>query len=263
MDSVNQKKIRRADPSKTSQVESQANMLRAEKSAHKLSNRKNKRKICKLVKQVENLRKKCRVLQDENIRLKQTIDELSKGQHDIILKGHSQEDMVDLLQRCRTSPILEEKMREQDDESGTLKTFWREQVARQSDKNKRRRWNPIVLRFMLNLWEKIGEKGFRVLEDEKVMRTMYMCVLCMCAMYVCVLCMCACYVCVRAMYVCVLCMYACYVSVCIIILYIMCVCILKCMYMLHVTDTTITIQTNSLARAAQAVFVRRQRPRYI
>ena len=137
IDSVNKKKIRREAPSPTSQAESHANILRAEKSALKLSNRKNKRKICKLVKQVESLRKKCRVLQDENMRLKQTIDELRKGQHDIILKGNSQEDMADLMQRCRTSPILEGEMREQDDESDTLKTFWQEQVARQSDTNKR------------------------------------------------------------------------------------------------------------------------------
>ena len=168
IDSVNKKKVRRAAPKPTSQEESQADMLRAEKVAHKLSNRKNKRKICKMAKQIENLRKKCRGLQDENMRLKQTITELRQGQHDIILKGDSQEDMEVLMQTCRTSPILEEKMREQDDESGTLKTFWQEQVARQSDANKRRRWNPIVLRFMLHLWEQIGEKGFRVLGDENV-----------------------------------------------------------------------------------------------
>ena len=51
---------------------------------------------------------------------------------------------------------------------GTLKLFWKEQIERKSDPNKRKRWNPIVLRFMLHLWEKLGEKHFRVLEKEKV-----------------------------------------------------------------------------------------------
>ena len=76
--------------------------------------------------------------------------------------------MERLMHECRQSPILEEKLNDQDDETGTLKIFWQEQLARASDANKRRRWNPIVLRFMLHLWEQMGEKSFRVLEDENV-----------------------------------------------------------------------------------------------
>ena len=121
-----------------------------------------------MTKQLESLRKKCRGLEDENIRLRRTIDELMKGRHDIILKGKSQEDTEGLMNECRKSTILQENLSSHDDEAGTLATFWREQLDRSSDTNKRRRWNPIVLRFMLHLWEQIGEKGFRALEDENV-----------------------------------------------------------------------------------------------
>ena len=73
-----------------------------------------------------------------------------------------------LMSRCIESPILAKSLSSQDDETGTLKNFWQEQVSRAEDANKRRRWNPIVLRFMLHLWEQMGEKSFRVLEDENV-----------------------------------------------------------------------------------------------
>ena len=164
-DSVKQKKVRRATPKPAVGL---AQQLQAERAAHRMSNRKHKRKISRMTKQIESLRKKCRGLQDENKRLRQTIQELTKGRHDILLKGESQEDMMGLMQKCIESPILDKNLSSQDDETGTLKAFWQEQVSRVEDANKRRRWNPIVLRFMLHLWEQMGEKHFRVLEDENV-----------------------------------------------------------------------------------------------
>ena len=35
--------------------------------------------------------------------------------------------------------------------------------------HKRTQWNPIVLRFMMHLWERLGEKNCRFLEKEKVL----------------------------------------------------------------------------------------------
>ena len=164
-DSVKKKCIRRAAPKAPGDLSQQ---LKAEQAAHKRSNRKHKRKICNLVKQVDKWRKKCRRLQDENKRLKVAIKELSQGRHDIILEGDSQQDMEDVMEICQKSPILEKNLTAQDDESGTLSHFWSEQVIRRADPNKRRRWNPVVLRFMLSLWEQMGEKGFRILEKENV-----------------------------------------------------------------------------------------------
>ena len=163
---LKKKRIRRAAPKPP--APDLASQLKAEKAAHRLFNRKNKRKMGKLVNQVNKWRKKCRDLKDENKRLRETIEELRKGQHDIVLKGDSQDDMQDLMAVCRTSPILERNLAKQDDTSGTLTSFWQEQVSRCQDPNKRRRWNPIVLRFMLNLWQQMGEKNFRVLGEENV-----------------------------------------------------------------------------------------------
>ena len=128
--------------------------------------------------------------------LKDTIEELKSGHHDIRLEGVSQEDMVTILQDCQSSPELQAQLHEHDP-SGTLAAFWKEQVSSNSHSNpnctptptpntdiinfvysqversqttlKRKQWNPIVLRFMLHLWEKMGEKHFRLLEKEKVM----------------------------------------------------------------------------------------------
>ena len=47
--------------------------------------------------------------------------------------------------------------------------FHFEQMARLQNKNRRMQWNPIVLRFMLHLWSKLGEKNVRMLEREKVL----------------------------------------------------------------------------------------------
>lgn len=43
------------------------------------------------------------------------------------------------------------------------------QRMRDPDKTKRKKWNPIVLRFMLELWEKMGEKNFRTLGEQKIL----------------------------------------------------------------------------------------------
>lgn len=43
------------------------------------------------------------------------------------------------------------------------------QMARMQTKNRRLQWNPIVLRFMLHLWSKLGEKNVRMLEREQVL----------------------------------------------------------------------------------------------
>ena len=103
-DSVKQKKVRRAAPKPAVGL---AQQLQAERAAHKLSNRKHKRKISRMTKQIENLRKKCRGLQDENKQLRWTIQELTKWRHDILMKGDSQEDMMGLMHECIESPILE------------------------------------------------------------------------------------------------------------------------------------------------------------
>ena len=141
--------------------------LEAEKFAHNQSNRAHKRKIGKLVKQVERLRKKCRGLQTENRKLKATIAKLKAGDHDIELGGQTQRDMADVFVECQKSPILQDTINKHD-KTGVLQQFWKEQVARSEASDKRKRWNPVVLRFMLHLWEKMGEKNFRVLGDEKV-----------------------------------------------------------------------------------------------
>ena len=164
-DSVKKKKIRRAAPTAPCDL---AALLKAEQAAHKSSNRKNKRRISKLCSQLTGLRKKCRGLQSENQRLKRTINELLQGTHDLTLNGNSQEDMEDLMRECGKSPMLEAELIAQDDGVGTLQSFWSEQVSRSTSSDKRKRWNPIVLRFMLHLWEKMGEKSFRVFGDEKV-----------------------------------------------------------------------------------------------
>ena len=100
-------------------------------------------------------------------KLKEALARLKAGDHDIELDGQVQEDATEVLHECRKSPILEHALKKQD-ESGVLASFWHEQVARSESTNKRKKWNPVVLRFMLHLWEKMGEKNFRVLGDEKV-----------------------------------------------------------------------------------------------
>lgn len=117
---------------------------------------------CAIVLQIKRLKK-------ENKDLRRTIADLRAGQHDIQLEGVSQRDMEDVLCHCNKLPQLAEKLKEQDP-TDTLAAFWQEQVERsQATAPARKRWNPIVLRFMLDLWEKMGEKNFRVLEKEKVL----------------------------------------------------------------------------------------------
>ena len=111
-------------------------------------------------------------LQKENVALKRTIAELRSGDHDITLAGVSQSDMETILTDVSKDPTLGQHL-SQHDPSGTLKAFWEEQVARSQCGNKRKQWNPVVLRFMLHLWERMGEKKFRLLSDEKVTLTLH------------------------------------------------------------------------------------------
>ena len=107
-------------------------------------------------------------LKTENDSLKTTIQQLQSGHHDIRLQGQSQIDMETVMNVWNTQPDLDIQMKE-NDQSGTLKAFWQEQLKRMSNPQKRQQWNPVVLRFMLHLWESMGEKNFRLLDKEKVL----------------------------------------------------------------------------------------------
>lgn len=107
-------------------------------------------------------------LQTENDSLKETIKELHSGHHDIRLQGQSQTDMETVMHVWSKQPQQLDEQLQENDKSGTLKAFWQEQLKRTSSTNKREQWNPVVLRFMLHLWESMGEKNFRLLGDEKV-----------------------------------------------------------------------------------------------
>ena len=94
------------------------------------------------------------------------------------------------MDEMQKAPQLQSRMQSADP-TGTLELFWKEQVlyygfllvnhcghhplcpqaARlaESKSTKRKRWNPIVLRFLLELWEEIGEKHFRKLEDKNIL----------------------------------------------------------------------------------------------
>ena len=167
---VNQKKqdSRAAKRKAAEDPVSLADKLIAEQLAHKKSNRAHRRKLSKLGSQIKKLRQDKRALKAENRRLKAAIACLKQGKHDIQLEGEVQNDVEHLFKECRKATVLQETMAKQDDANGTLKAFWQEQVERSLCENKRKKWNPVVLRFMLHLWEKMGEKNFRVLGDEKV-----------------------------------------------------------------------------------------------
>lgn len=108
-------------------------------------------------------------LKKENVSLKNTIRELLQGRHDIQLDGESQVDMETILEAATVNhPTLLASQLQKNDPTGTLQSFWEEQVERSKSTDKRKKWNPVVLRFMLHLWERMGEKNFRLLEKEKV-----------------------------------------------------------------------------------------------
>ena len=102
--------------------------------------------------------------------LEGTIRELLGGSHDMELSGTSQLDMELILSKCNADPTLLPKMHDHDS-TNTLKMFWDEQLTRMKDpdKTKRKQWNPVVLRFMLELWEDMGEKNFRMLGNKKIL----------------------------------------------------------------------------------------------
>ena len=58
-----------------------------------------------------------------------TIQSLQKGDHDIELRGDSQDDMIDLFDKCNADPSLNE-MIATNDGTDTLALFWKEQKAR-------------------------------------------------------------------------------------------------------------------------------------
>ena len=133
--------------------------------------RKQKRRNSTLSKQNNSLRKKAKMLkpilkritelESENEQQKKTIAELKativhlrEGKFDIELSGKSQEGMEVIMQQFSAVPELAAKMREEmktQDSTGTLSLFWTEQRKRLSIPNKRQRWNPIVLRYVLAL----------------------------------------------------------------------------------------------------------------
>lgn len=137
--------------------------------ALKGQNRRNKRKICNLLKQNNELRKKIKKLNAEVKSLKSTIKELLAGQHDLELKGKSQYDAETIMKECMTHPSLDDRIKDHDP-TGVLYSFWHEQLLRMDDPARRSKWNPIVLRFMLDLWENMGERNFRLLEKEGILR---------------------------------------------------------------------------------------------
>ena len=132
-------------------------------------NRRQKRKICNLLKQNNDLRKKVKRLNAEVKSLKNTIKELLSGRHDMELKGKSQSDAEDIMNACIQLPTLEAQIKD-NDPTGTLHAFWHEQLLRMDDPAKRSKWNPIVLRFILDLWENMGERKFRLLEKTGILR---------------------------------------------------------------------------------------------
>jgi hypothetical protein len=135
----------------------------------KCVNRRQKRKICNLIKQNTDLRTKVAKLNQEVKSLKSTIKELLAGRHDMELKGKSQSDAEIIMNECVQHPSLESHIKE-NDPTGTLHAFWHEQLLRMDDPDRRSKWNPIVLRFMLDLWENMGERNFRLLEKEGILR---------------------------------------------------------------------------------------------
>ena len=135
----------------------------------KTQNRRQKRKLCNLIRQNNELRKKVKKLNAEVKSLKNTIKELLAGRHDMQLKGQSQSDAEVIMNECKDHPSLEQHIKDHDP-TGTLHAFWQEQLLRMRDPARRSKWNPIVLRFILDLWENMGERKFRLLEKEGILR---------------------------------------------------------------------------------------------
>ena len=96
---------------------------------------------CDFDAQVKQLQRQVRDLQA-------TVRELKQGVHDIELEAGSQDDMVSLFDQCNTDPSLAANIKA-NDSTGTLALFWQEQRQRMTDPAgcKRKRWNPIVLRY--------------------------------------------------------------------------------------------------------------------
>ena len=64
--------------------------------------------------------------------LTHAVEELQQGLHDIELDGGSQHDMERLIKQWDSDPRLGKQMSEQD-ETGTLELFWKEQMTRAAD----------------------------------------------------------------------------------------------------------------------------------
>ena len=133
-DAVNKKKIRKpAVPDPTKQEE---NPLKVSNRQLKRLNRALKKRSRRQEKQINRLRTTCKRLKRENRDLKATIKKLQAGAHDIQLQGQSQSDMEWFFSKCDAEPQMQQQFKEQDP-SGTLEAFWREQAERSKSKNRR------------------------------------------------------------------------------------------------------------------------------
>lgn len=78
--------------------------------------------------QVKKLKQENKALHKTIAELKETIDLLRSGHHDIRLEGTSQSDAEKILHDCQSSPDLQKQL-QQHDASGTLAMFWKEQAV--------------------------------------------------------------------------------------------------------------------------------------
>ena len=78
--------------------------------------------------QVKRLKQENKALHKTIGELKETIELLRSGHHDIRLEGTSQSDAETILRDCQSSPELQKQL-QQHDASGTLAIFWKEQVV--------------------------------------------------------------------------------------------------------------------------------------
>ena len=137
-DSVAKKKIR-------------TKSISAPKASYKQLCRKQQRKLCTQKKQLKRLRVQNKDLKKEVKDLKEIVQRLLQGDHDIDLDGGSQADMEKLLLQWNSNEAALRTEINLQDSTGTLDLFWREQLERQSDPKKKKQWNPIVLRYFAHV----------------------------------------------------------------------------------------------------------------
>ena len=123
-DSVAKKKIR-------------TKSISAPKASYKQLCRKQQRKLCTQKKQLKRLRVQNKDLKKEVKDLKEIVQRLLQGDHDIDLDGGSQADMEKLLLQWNSNEAALRTEINLQDSTGTLDLFWREQLERQSDPKKK------------------------------------------------------------------------------------------------------------------------------